>query len=209
MARADRLQEGTLRRYRDEGFEAFAYCMECTPPRPSPLWKTYITHILDLIVRVEIYSQQALDAYLIHRFLVDLLPHVLPSVWNDEKFYLKHADDKGDHILVDAYFSIPSMTDWRWAHNASPARALSSPVRPLPVADFYAGKNYLRDDEIVLARLLEERPPRSGLCCGEWPTLAEVRMLLRIRSCCGLGWAPRPLSRASRRCWRVRWLGMD
>lgn len=165
--------------------------------------------ILDLIVRVEIYSQQALDAYLIHRFLVDLLPHVLPSVWNDDKFYLKHADDKGDHILVDEYFSITSMTDWKWAHNASPARALTSPVGPCPLQTSTPVRTTWATMRSFWHAFLRKGPPRSGLCCGEWPTLAQVRMLLRIRSCCGLGWAPRPLSRASRRCWRVRWLGMD
>ncbi|CRK43375.1 hypothetical protein BN1723_005627, partial [Verticillium longisporum] len=41
---------------------------------------------LDLIVREEMYSQQAVDAYLIHRFLMDLVPRVLPPVRHDEKF---------------------------------------------------------------------------------------------------------------------------
>ncbi|KAH6663155.1 hypothetical protein EV126DRAFT_436770 [Verticillium dahliae] len=41
---------------------------------------------LDLIVREVMYSQQAVDAYLIHRFLMDLVPRVLPPVRHDEKF---------------------------------------------------------------------------------------------------------------------------
>uniref|UniRef100_A0A8H7NPD7 Aminoglycoside phosphotransferase domain-containing protein n=1 Tax=Bionectria ochroleuca TaxID=29856 RepID=A0A8H7NPD7_BIOOC len=49
--------------------------------------------ILDLILQEEMYPQQAVDAYLIHRFLIDLVPRVLPQT-DDEKFYLKHADDK-------------------------------------------------------------------------------------------------------------------
>jgi hypothetical protein len=68
--------------------------------------------ILDLIIQEEMYSQQAVDAYLIHRYLLDLIPRVLPSAFDDNKFYLKHADDKGDHILVDESFNITGIIDW-------------------------------------------------------------------------------------------------
>ncbi|WXC44728.1 hypothetical protein QX201_004464 [Fusarium graminearum] len=80
--------------------------------------------ILDLIVRDEMYSQQAVDACLIHQYLIDLVPHILPAVHVDEEFYLKHADDKGYHILVHEHFTITGIIDWEWAHTASPAHAL-------------------------------------------------------------------------------------
>lgn len=35
--------------------------------------------ILDLIIQEEMYSQMAVDAYLIHRFLIDLVPSVMSS----------------------------------------------------------------------------------------------------------------------------------
>jgi len=136
--------------------------------------------ILDLIVREEIYSQQAVDAYLIHRFLIDLVPHVLPSVRDDENFYLKHADDKGDHILVDEHFNITGIIDWEWAHTASPAHAFNSPVGLLPVGDFYTGKNNLGDDEIVFARLLEEKG-HQDLANFVW----SGRLQHRFAFCCG------------------------
>lgn len=61
---------------------------------------------LQLIIQKEMYSQQAVNAYLIHRFLTDLVPRVLPPATRSEKFYAKHADDKGDHILMDENFNI-------------------------------------------------------------------------------------------------------
>lgn len=136
--------------------------------------------ILDLIVREEMYSQQAVDAYLIHRFLIDLVPLVLPSEQNNDKFYLKHADDKGDHILVDEHFNVTGIIDWEWAHTASPSHAFNSPIGFLPVAEFYGGKNSLGDDEIVFAGLLEKKgyedlarfvyngrlQHRFAFCCG-------------------------------------------
>ncbi|RTE72690.1 hypothetical protein BHE90_012886 [Fusarium euwallaceae] len=136
--------------------------------------------ILDLIVREEMYSQQAVDAYLIHRYLIDLVPRVLPSVHDDEKFYLKHADDKGDHILVDEHFNITGIIDWEWAHTASPAHAFTSPIGFLPVADFYCGKNSLGNDEVVFARLLEEKGHRD-LARFVW----NGRLQHRFAFCCG------------------------
>ncbi|KAG5817964.1 hypothetical protein H9Q74_010093 [Fusarium xylarioides] len=136
--------------------------------------------ILDLIVRDEMYSQQAVDAYIIHRYLIDLVPHVLPAVHDDEKFYLKHADDKGDHILVDEHFNITGIIDWEWAHTASPAHAFNSPIGFLPVADFYCGKNSLGDDEVVFARLLEEKGHRD-LARFVW----DGRLQHRFAFCCG------------------------
>ncbi|QPC69462.1 hypothetical protein HYE68_000214 [Fusarium pseudograminearum] len=136
--------------------------------------------ILDLIVRDEMYSQQAVDAYLIHRYLIDLVPHVLPAVHDDEKFYLKHADDKGDHILVDEHFNITGIIDWEWAHTASPAHAFNSPIGFLPVSDFYRGSNDLGDDEVIFARLLEEKG-HQDLARFVW----NGRLQHRFAFCCG------------------------
>ena len=125
------------------------------------------------------YTQRPVDAYLIHRYLLDIVPHVLPSV-HDENFYLKHADDKGDHILVDAEFNITGIIDREWAHTASLAHAFNSPIGFLPVSDFYRSRNDLGDDEVVFARLLEEKgrqdlaryvrggrlQHRFAFCCG-------------------------------------------
>lgn len=137
--------------------------------------------ILDLILREEIYSQRAVDAYLIHRFLLDLVPSVLPpSEQMGKIFYLKHADDKGDHIMVDEDFNITGIIDWEWAHTAPPAHAFNSPIGLLPVADFYDGVNTLGDDEAVFARLLEDK---------DHPELATIvrngRLQHRFAFCCG------------------------
>ena len=113
--------------------------------------------ILDLIIREEIYSQRAVDAYLIHRFLIDLIPSILPSERESPKYYLKHGDDKGDHLLIDEDFNITGIIDWEWAHTASPAHAFKSPIGFLPVGDFYKGIDTLGEDESVFAQLLEDK----------------------------------------------------
>ncbi|KAI9149442.1 kinase-like domain [Paramyrothecium foliicola] len=136
--------------------------------------------ILNLIVRKESYTQRPVDAFLIHRFLLDLIPRVLPSTQENEKFYLKHADNKGDHILVDADFNITGIVDWEWAHTAPLAHAFNSPIGFLPVSDFYDGKNYLGEEEVIFARLLEERGHLDLARCV-W----DGRLQHRFTFCCG------------------------
>ncbi|OBR02801.1 hypothetical protein CH63R_14027 [Colletotrichum higginsianum IMI 349063] len=138
--------------------------------------------VLDLILRGEMYSNLAVDAYLIHRFLIDLIPSVLPGPEPDNQkfFYLKHADDKGDHILVDDDFNITGIIDWEWAHTAPPVVAFNSPIGFLPVADFYNGSNDLGDDEVTFARLLEEKGRRD---LGWF--VRRGRLQHRFAFCCG------------------------
>ncbi|KAK7413994.1 hypothetical protein QQX98_007105 [Neonectria punicea] len=137
--------------------------------------------ILDPIVREEMYSLRAVDAYLIHRYVLDIVPRVLPPVYHGQnRFYLKHADDKGEHILVDDDFNITGIIDWEWAHTASPAHASNSPIGFLPVGDFYRGSNSLSDDEVVFARLLEDKG-HGDLAQFVW----NGRLQHRFAFCCG------------------------
>ncbi|QPH11293.1 hypothetical protein C2857_002994 [Epichloe festucae Fl1] len=169
--------------YARESLTNFVKSKICTTGPFSSLREYYISSIqliLDLIVQDEIYSQQAVDAYLIHRFLLDLVPLMLPSGQNNDKFYLKHADDKGDHILVDEQFNITGIIDWEWAYTAPASLAFNSPIGFLPVADFYKGKNSLGDDEIAFAKLLEEKG-RQDLANSVW----NGRLHHRFAFCCG------------------------
>lgn len=138
-----------------------------------------IQFILDLILRDELYSHRPIDAYLIHRFLLDLVPSMLPS---DESslFFLKHADDKGDHILVNEEFNITGIIDWEWAYTAPAALAFNSPIMLLPVAHFYDGANNIGEQEEVFAQIFEDK--------GH-PSLASIvrngRLQHRFAFCCG------------------------
>ena len=169
--------------FAQESFTEFVHSKMCPTGPLSSLEEYHLSSlrlILDLVVRKEMYSQQSVDAYLIHRFLIDLVPLVLPSAHDDGKFYLKHADDKGDHILVDEDLNITGIIDWEWAHTASPVQAFNSPIGVLPVGDFYRGKNELGEDEVVFARLLEEKG-RRDLAHFVW----SGRIQHRFAFCCG------------------------
>ncbi|KAI0385191.1 hypothetical protein F5Y04DRAFT_207122 [Hypomontagnella monticulosa] len=105
-------------------------------------------------------AKNAADVFLAHRFRLD----VLDRIWNpttaaaeDEKFFLKHADDKGDHIFVNADFDIVGIIDWEWCSTASKEEAFSSPCMMWPVAAFYDSSNELADEELLLARVFSEK----------------------------------------------------
>ena len=122
-----------------------------------------INLILDLIRRREMYAQQPVDAYLIHLFLLELVPRITSPVdspiesGRPSPFFLTHADDKGDHILVDEDFHITAVIDWEWAYTVPPALAFNSPIMLFDVGDFYDGNNGLSKDEETFAGLLEQK----------------------------------------------------
>lgn len=140
--------------------------------------------ILDLILRREMYSQQPVDAYLIHLFLLDILPSIIDTIdsTKSEKssFYLTHPDDKGDHILVDSDYHITAVLDWEWAYTAPPALAFNSPIMLFDVGDFYDGSNALSADEETFAQNLQEKG-RSDLA----DYVKSGRLHHRFAFCCG------------------------
>jgi hypothetical protein len=111
----------------------------------------------DQIVNEEL-SSLAVDNYLSHCWRHDMIAHV--GTHCHEKgsgFFLKHFDDKGDHILVDTDFNITGMIDWEFASAEPKALAFSTPCMLWPVGDFYNGKNELSAEEIEFAKIFEAR----------------------------------------------------
>lgn len=143
-------------------------------------YRSSLRMFIDRIIQGEAYTEQAVDAYLIHRFLLDLVPLVAPPASKNGDFYLKHADDKGDHILVDEDLNITGIVDWEWACTAPASHAFNSPVALLPVVDFYRGKNCLGDDELFLARLFREKSQEEMAQIVE-----NGRLQHRFAFCCG------------------------
>ncbi|KAE8343551.1 hypothetical protein BDV24DRAFT_149485 [Aspergillus arachidicola] len=135
---------------------------------------------MDLIMIGESYARREIDAFLVHRFLLDCIPEVLLyHSFDDGLFYLRHADDKGDHILIDDDYNITRIVDWEWAYTESKSAAFKSPIMLLPVADFYNGVNCIGEDEVPFANILEQKGHKG---------LAEIvrngRLLHRFQFCC-------------------------
>ena len=115
-----------------------------------------IKHQIELILQGESYTSNAIDAYLVHRFILD---YVLESVTRNERgpFFLKHMDDKGDHILVDDEFRIVGIIDWEWAQITTQSEAFAAPLYLLDVGLYYTGSNELSREEAEFASVLKRR----------------------------------------------------
>ncbi|KAL4968771.1 uncharacterized protein BDV14DRAFT_196588 [Aspergillus stella-maris] len=140
---------------------------------------------IDRIQRGAMYSSRPIDGHFIHRFLVDTFTthislHQVYEYLNDGHCYLRHADDKGDHILVDDDYNITDILDWEWAYTDQKPWAFTSPMMLLDVNEFYIGKLEPSADEEHFTQCFEENG-RSDLA----QIVRKGRMLHFFRFCNG------------------------
>ncbi|CAZ83117.1 unnamed protein product [Tuber melanosporum] len=115
-----------------------------------------IPRILHLIVVGELYPFWAVDAFLIHRFLFDLLGQWSEDIQETGRFYLRHFDDKGDHIMVDEDFNITGIIDWEGAYTAQKTEAFTSPIALWNPEEFFSERKTLSNSELEFAQLLDD-----------------------------------------------------
>ncbi|KAG9232592.1 hypothetical protein BJ875DRAFT_466302 [Amylocarpus encephaloides] len=112
---------------------------------------------LRMIASGEVANVAPVDVYLVHRFRLDVIQKLEGESAEEEHFFLKHPDDKGDHILVDDSYNITGIVDWEWTRTERKAYAFSSPCMMWPVAKFYEGSNELSNSEIIFADMFKGR----------------------------------------------------
>ncbi|KAI8629523.1 hypothetical protein F5Y19DRAFT_484886 [Xylariaceae sp. FL1651] len=137
---------------------------------------------LAMMASGEIGAAYPINVFLVHRFRLDLLNNMEKDASLGERFFLKHPDDKGDHILVNKAFNIVGIIDWDWCQTVSKKEAFSSPYMIWPVAKFYDGSNDLADEELRLAMIFRERG-RSDLA----KCIIEARKIQRFFFAAGPG----------------------
>ena len=126
------------------------------------MYTAFAEQQIRFILNDELYVDDPLTAVLVYRYLLDIMPAYLPEAPTDgvAQFYLKHMDDKGDHILIDDDHSIAGVIDWEWAQTMPKEFAFSAPFFLLDVGRYFQGDNGLSSDENLFASILEaaERP---------------------------------------------------
>ena len=143
-------------------------------------YTAYLHEILERILTCQLYTHHALDAYLIHRFLLDLTEQVWPVEEEGGKTYLNHADDKGNHILIDNDYTITGMIDWGWAFSAPRTLSFNSPLVLLDIPEFYAGDPAISSAESYFAHALERK---GGMGLAESARGGRKRRFFEF--CCG------------------------
>lgn len=112
-------------------------------------------HEIEMIESGEL-STLALDNYLSQRWRLERVQDLVDGDAGGN-FYLKHFDDKGDHILVDEQYRITGIIDWEFASAECKSIAFGSPCMLWPVGEFYEGSNQLSHEETELADLFRRR----------------------------------------------------
>lgn len=126
-------------------------------PSFSERTQAMLESYLAMIASGEIDSSCPVETYLVHRFRQDIVGALSEDIPLDDKFFIKHPDDKGDHILVDDSFNIVGIIDWEWTQTVSKAEAFCSPCMMWPVDEFYNGSNKLAAEEFQLAAMFQQR----------------------------------------------------
>lgn len=72
-----------------------------------------IEHILHEIRQGRAFTDDPTTAYVTHLWLRDLIQNS-SRMWEKETIHLKHADDKGDQIMVDEEGKFVGIIDWEW-----------------------------------------------------------------------------------------------
>ncbi|RXK38985.1 hypothetical protein M231_03715 [Tremella mesenterica] len=137
-------------------------------------------------------------AYLVHLQVKQWIMEDLTLGVEEEEFYIKHADDKGDHIMVDDEGNITGIIDWEWAYSTTKSEAFSAPLGLVNISDYFNGSNSLSPQEERLAETYEKlgRPDLSAWVraskkyqrllhtIGQSP---DIVMLLALGECFGQG----------------------
>lgn len=115
-----------------------------------------IDQYLDLIADGQIYHEHPLEAFLFYRFLRQKKDgSATPDI--PGQFFLKHVDDKGDHLLVDDDFNITGIIDWQFARVVPAAEEFGPSYLTADLMALYSSNTGLTDDDRLLAQTLTAR----------------------------------------------------
>lgn len=78
------------------------------------MYVSKVDQFLHHILAGEFFSSEAVHGYLTHLAIRDLIMGDEEMSREETEFFIKHADDKGDEILVDEEWHITGIVDWEW-----------------------------------------------------------------------------------------------
>lgn len=110
---------------------------------------------LDIIADGQEYIECPKEAYLFFRTLRDQAVAKLVAKEKSSTFYLKHVDDKGDHLLIDGNYDITGIIDWQFARTVPACEAFGPSLITVSLNKLCLKDSGLTDDDIFLARQLK------------------------------------------------------
>ncbi|KAK2599071.1 hypothetical protein QQS21_005477 [Conoideocrella luteorostrata] len=158
----------------------------------------WVNELLRLIASRQIFARFSSHAYMMFKYLGELAADGSCNGFEAEldagPYFLKHMDDKGDHILVDEDFNMTGIIDWSFARLVPAYEAFGPSLVTANMSDVFSGRLGLSDRDHLLADALEARGSplarfaRSadrvrrftfGLGVGMSPDLSETQAIFR------------------------------
>ncbi|XWW97592.1 hypothetical protein V2A60_005576 [Cordyceps javanica] len=115
---------------------------------------------LALIADGQLYTEYPVNAYLVYRFLKDNATQLAQQDEQTqalEEFFIKHVDDKGDHLLVDDDLNITGIIDWQMARVVPRREAFGPSLVTADMSALCSGKVSLSVDDLALADALRQK----------------------------------------------------
>ncbi|KAJ5751385.1 uncharacterized protein N7511_008350 [Penicillium nucicola] len=124
-------------------------------------YATWAEKYLQMICDRQLFTRYSVNAYLIFKYLKELAEQrqwnpFEPSIDNGP-FFLKHMDDKGDHILVDEDYNITGLIDWTFARAVPMYEAFGPSLLTAEMSDIYEGKAGRSWGDRILAEALQTK----------------------------------------------------
>lgn len=124
---------------------------------PLDYFKSIAEMHLALIADGQLYPEFPKEAFLFYRFLRDRAAPVLAASSEAiSGFFLKHVDDKGDHVLVDEDYNITAVIDWQFARFVPACEAFGPSLFTADLGKLYGGIAGLSADDTSLASKLRQ-----------------------------------------------------
>lgn len=119
---------------------------------------------LVLIADGQLYPQFPVEAYLVYRFLKDNAAQLSEP---EEVFFLKHVDDKGDHLLVDDELNITGIIDWQMARVVPRREAFALSLVSADMQALCEGRVSLSAHDVALRSALREKSAQLARYAGD------------------------------------------
>lgn len=143
---------------------------------------------LQLISDGQIYPKFPKEAYVFYRLLKQQAAPTLASISSSsvDGFFLKHVDDKGDHILVDDDYNITGIIDWQFARFAPACEAFGPSLFTADLDMLYGGTAGLGQDDRLLAQHLADQD-EDGEGISDFANGSDLARRFQLGLASGLG----------------------
>ncbi|KAF4977188.1 hypothetical protein FZEAL_6250 [Fusarium zealandicum] len=117
-----------------------------------------------LIADGQLYPQFPVNAYLVYKFLKD---KAIELSDDEHGFFLKHVDDKGDHLMVDEDPNIIGIIDWQMSRLVPRREAFGLSLVSADMRGLCNGSESLSANDVALSNALREKSTELASYTGD------------------------------------------